>query len=62
MIALLLTAVTVMSLAACGKPFTCDLCGEEKTGKKYTETILGSEITYCQDCYKELKELGELLK
>lgn len=61
-IALLLTVTTVISLTACGKPFTCDLCNEEKTGKKYKETVLGVEITYCQDCYKELKELGELLK
>ena len=51
MIALLLTVTTVISLTACGKPFTCDLCGEEKTGKKYKETILGTEITYCQDFY-----------
>lgn len=61
-IALLLTVTTVVSLTACGKPFTCDLCGEEKTGKKYTETILGTEITYCQDCYKELKELSDILE
>lgn len=62
LIALLLTVTTVISLTACGKPFTCDLCGEEKTGKKYRETILGVEVIYCQDCYKELKELGDMLK
>lgn len=61
-LALLLTAAAVMSLTACGKPFTCDFCGEEKTGKKYTETFLGAEITYCQDCYKDLKELENLFK
>lgn len=61
-IALLLTVTTVISLTACGKPFTCDLCGEEKTGKKYKETVLGVEITYCNDCYKDLKELGDMLK
>lgn len=54
--ALLLTALTIVSLTACGEPFTCDICGEEKTGKKYSETILGEEITYCHDCYKEIKE------
>ena len=48
--ALLLTVVTVISLTACGKPFTCDLCGEEKTGKKHTETVLGVELRYCHDC------------
>ncbi len=60
--ALLLTVFTVASLTACGSPFTCDICGEEKTGKKYTETVLGEEITYCQDCYDDLKELGDMLK
>lgn len=54
--ALLLTALTVVSLTACGEPFTCDICGEEKTGKKHSETILGEEIIYCNDCYKEFKE------
>lgn len=62
MIALLLTVTTVISLTACGKPFTCDLCGEEKTGKKYEETVFGTEITYCQDCYNDLKELSNMLK
>lgn len=55
--ALLLTAAAVVSLTACGKPFTCDICREEKTGKKYKETVLGVEVTYCQDCYDELSEL-----
>lgn len=60
-IALLLTVATVVSLTACGAPFTCDLCGEEKTGKKYTEEILGQKITYCQDCYNDLKEAADAL-
>lgn len=57
MAALLLTVLTVVSLTACGEPFTCDICQQEKTGKKYTETLFGEEITYCQDCYDEVKEL-----
>lgn len=61
-IALLLTVTTVISLTACGKPFTCDLCGEEKTGKKYTETVYGEEVTYCQDCRKELEEVLDLFQ
>lgn len=60
--ALLLTVLTVVSLTACGAPFTCDLCGEEKTGKKYTETVLGEEIVYCQDCYDAMKELIDLFE
>lgn len=58
----LLIVLTVLSLAACGKAFTCDLCGEEKTGKSYTESVLGTEITYCKDCHDELEALGNELK
>lgn len=61
-IALLLTVTTVISLTACGKPFTCDICGEEKTGKKYTETVYGEEVTYCQDCKEGLEELIDLFQ
>ncbi len=60
--ALLLTAATVISLTACGKPFTCDLCNEEKTGKKYKETVYGEEIVYCQDCYDDLKQLLDMFE
>ncbi|MDE5591141.1 MAG: hypothetical protein K2J60_18705 [Acetatifactor sp.] len=49
-IALLLTVTTVISLAACGKSFTCDICGKEKTGKQFKMTILGEEVIYCSDC------------
>ena len=43
-------------LCGCGK-FTCDLCGEEKSGKKYTESFFGEEIEYCKDCKNELDSL-----
>ncbi len=62
----ILTAVLmlgmIVSLAGCGKKFTCDLCGEEKTGKSHTQKILGEKVLICDDCYKELKELGSLFK
>lgn len=45
----LLSVVMAMSLMACGT-FTCDLCGEEKSGKKHSSEILGQEITVCDDC------------
>lgn len=32
-IAALLATVTILSFTGCGK-FTCDMCGEEKSGKK----------------------------
>lgn len=51
---LLLIVVLATLFVACGK-FTCDLCGEEKTGKRYTEEVWGEEVTYCDDCYQALK-------
>lgn len=52
----LITLVATLSLTACGK-FTCDLCGEEKSGKSYSYELLGSKLTICNDCYKEIKDL-----
>lgn len=61
---LLLVLATVMaaiSLTACGTPFTCDMCGEEKTGKQYISKPFGDdeEIIICEDCYKEIMELRD---
>ena len=51
----------VLGLAACGGgKFTCDICGQESSGKKYTEEIFGEKITYCKDCKEGLEALGEL--
>lgn len=58
--AVLLTVATVLSLTACGK-FTCDMCGQEKSGKKHTESLLGQEITICDDCYKGVEDLANTL-
>lgn len=55
-----LVLVMASLLTACGKKFTCDLCQEKKSGKKHTEELLGEKITYCDECYKELKQLGDL--
>lgn len=54
-ILVILTMLSMM-LTACGK-FTCDLCGEEKSGKKYESAMLGEEIVICDDCYQELQDL-----
>ena len=62
LICLLLVVVMMATmLAACGK-FECEVCGEEKSGKKYTEEILGREITYCQDCHDKGEDLKNLFK
>ena len=56
----LVIASLAILLCACGK-FECDLCGKEKSGKKYTDELLGEEITYCEDCKEDLEDLGNLL-
>ena len=56
---LLLIAVLATMLTACGK-FSCDLCGDEKSGKKYESELLGQEITICKDCYDDLKDLADM--
>lgn len=61
-VASLLTAAMVLSLAACGKTFKCDICGGEKTGKSYTQTIFGEEVVYCKECHDKLEEVGNELK
>ena len=58
-IALLLVVALVVSLAACGEKFVCDLCDEEKTSTKHEMELLGEKIVYCDDCAEELEELGD---
>ena len=57
---LLLVVVLATMLTAFGK-FTCDMCGEEKTGKKHEESMLGESIVICDDCYKALEDLAGAL-
>lgn len=57
---LLLVVVLATMLTACGK-FTCDMCGEEKTGKKHEESMLGESVVICDDCYKALEDLAGAL-
>lgn len=54
---LLLVVMMVTMLTACGK-FECDLCGDEKSGKKYETEFLGQEIVICKDCYEDLEALA----
>ena len=59
-VALLLVVVLMATmLCACGS-FKCDLCGKEKSGKKYTENLLGQEITYGSDCKDSIAALGNM--
>lgn len=57
-LALVLTFLLV-TLIGCGK-FECDLCGDEKSGKKYEEEVFGEEVTICKDCYEDLEELRDM--
>lgn len=59
-VALLLVVVMMATMLCACSSFECDLCGEEKSGKKYTENFLGEKITYCGDCKDDLEELGSL--
>lgn len=50
---LMIIAITLFGCSS----FTCDLCSEEKTGKKHTSEIFGEKITICEDCYKDVQNL-----
>ena len=60
--AILLLFCLLFTLAACGKPFVCEACDKEKTGKQHTITLFGESGTVCDDCSKEfraaMKEFG----
>ena len=61
-IALVLAVMLLVTcLVACGGKFTCDMCGEEKSGKKHEESMLGESIVICDDCYKALEDLAGAL-
>ena len=55
---LMLTLVASL-LAGCGS-FECDLCGEQKSGKKYTGDLMGEKVTYCADCREALEDLADM--
>ena len=54
-LAVLVVASLMATLTACGK-FVCDTCGEEKSGKKHTQSLFGEEIVICDDCYEEIDD------
>ena len=58
---IVLILATMLCIVGCAK-FTCDMCGEEKSGKQHEDEFLGEKIVYCDDCYKELEELEKELE
>lgn len=62
-IALVLTGILAAGmLISCGAKFTCDFCGEEKSGKKYEKDLFGESVTICKDCQDGLNELADMFK
>lgn len=57
LIALLATLTAL--LCGCGK-FECDMCGEEKSGRKHKGDLFGEEIVYCSDCKDALEDLADM--
>lgn len=53
----IISIVLLLTLTGCGK-FTCNICGKEKSGKKYEEEMFGQKITICKDCYEDMQELA----
>ena len=62
-LAVLMLALSVMGLSACGKVCECEGCGEEARCKEVE--LLGEKLWLCPECQEEadaLKELGEELE
>ena len=57
-VAILVVASLLATLTACGK-FTCDICNEEKSGKKHEDEFLGEKIVVCDDCYEDLEDIAD---
>lgn len=53
---LIVTLLSALLLTGCGK-FTCDLCGQERTGKKYKTEVLSHEVTICKECHDNIESL-----
>ena len=56
----LLVVMMLTMFTGCVGKFECDLCGEEKVGVKNETSVLGIDVTYCNDCKKGLEELKDM--
>ena len=56
-----LCMVLVMATMLTACKFTCDICEEEKSGKKQTGELNGKKVVYCEDCESEYKAAEGLL-
>jgi ribosome-binding protein aMBF1 (putative translation factor) len=46
-------------LCGCGK-FECELCGEEKSGKKYEGEVMGRTVVYCEECKEQVDSIRDM--
>lgn len=58
MVLLLVTLAAL--LCGCGK-FECQMCGQEKTGRKYTAELFDTEFVCCGECKEALESLEYLI-
>ena len=60
---LIMTVIAMATMfTGCGSKFTCDLCDETKSGKKYEIELMGDEFVYCKDCYKNMKQIANMFQ
>ncbi len=56
----LITVVALsILLTACGS-FTCDVCGQEKSGKQNSAQISGKAVVYCDACKATVESLQKV--
>ena len=56
-----LALVMVLTLGACGKKVTCNICGEEvRASKAHEDEVFGNTVYVCNDCYEDLEKIGDL--
>lgn len=51
-ISVLAVIVIVVSIAGCSSSKTCSVCGKSFSSGGATQTILGQEVSVCDDCLK----------
>lgn len=64
-VCVLLMLALIVALCACSgtKTFVCEFCKTEKSGKKYSQKLSGTQATICEQCHKLLKDdFASLLK
>ena len=61
-LAVVMLMAAMLVFASCKKEITCALCGKTKTTTPHTITVLGKEVTVCEECYQAQKEVKDAIK